>query len=70
VIASLSEGADEVICLATPEPFYAVGLWYRDFTQTTDQEVVDLLARAARAAGAERSPGREAAARGDRGARR
>ena len=40
------EAADEVVCLAVPEPFYAAGLWYRDFTQTTDQEVVDLLAKA------------------------
>jgi predicted phosphoribosyltransferase len=28
-----------------PEPFYAVGAYYRDFTQTSDQEVMDLLAR-------------------------
>jgi putative phosphoribosyl transferase len=39
--------ADEVVCAQTPEPFYAVGLWYRDFTQTTDQEVRDLLEQAA-----------------------
>ncbi|HYE74919.1 MAG TPA: phosphoribosyltransferase [Blastocatellia bacterium] len=37
---------DQVICAMTPEPFYAVGLWYRNFTQTTDDEVRDLLARA------------------------
>src|SRR5258705_2912536 len=36
---------DEVICAITPEPFHAVGLWYRDFSQTTDEEVRDLLAR-------------------------
>ena len=36
--------ADEVICLRTPEPFRAVGLWYDDFTQTTDEEVHELLA--------------------------
>jgi erythromycin esterase-like protein/predicted phosphoribosyltransferase len=35
--------ADEVICLATPEPFRAVGLWYDDFAQTTDEEVRTLL---------------------------
>lgn len=35
--------ADEVVCGATPEPFYAVGQWYRDFEQTTDEEVRDLL---------------------------
>jgi putative phosphoribosyl transferase len=37
--------ADEVVCAATPEPFYAVGLWYRDFSQTSDEEVRELLAR-------------------------
>ena len=37
---------DKVICAVTPEPFRAVGLWYEDFTQTTDEEVRDLLARA------------------------
>lgn len=39
--------ADECICDITPEPFYAVGLWYEDFSQTTDDEVRDLLKRAA-----------------------
>jgi putative phosphoribosyl transferase len=39
--------ADEMVCLATPEPFFAVGNWYEDFSQTTDDEVRDLLARAA-----------------------
>lgn len=34
---------DELICLSTPEPFRAVGLHYRNFEQTTDQEVVELL---------------------------
>jgi predicted phosphoribosyltransferase len=38
--------ADEIICAVTPEPFYAVGLWYEDFSQTTDEEVRDLLERA------------------------
>ena len=42
------EIVDEVVCGATPEPFYAVGLWYEDFSQTSDDEVHDLLARAAR----------------------
>jgi len=37
--------ADEVICLETPENFRAVGLWYRDFSQVTDEEVIDLLER-------------------------
>jgi putative phosphoribosyl transferase len=35
--------ADEVVCVRTPEPFAAVGLWYRDFGQTTDVEVRELL---------------------------
>jgi putative phosphoribosyl transferase len=38
---------DEIVCAITPEPFYAVGLWYADFSQTTDKEVHDLLERAA-----------------------
>jgi putative phosphoribosyl transferase len=45
--AELQDEVDEVICLQTPEPFYAVGLWYSDFSQTTDEEVHDLLERAA-----------------------
>jgi len=36
---------DEVICVLTPSPFYAVGTWYQDFSQTTDAEVRDLLAQ-------------------------
>jgi predicted phosphoribosyltransferase len=40
--------ADDVVCAITPEPFQAVGLWYEDFSQTSDEEVRDLLARAAR----------------------
>jgi predicted phosphoribosyltransferase len=42
---ALRAEVDEVICAITPEPFYAVGLWYEDFSQTTDEEVRDLLAR-------------------------
>lgn len=49
VVLDLAEQADEMVCLYTPEPFHAVGLWYRDFRQTTDEEVVDLLANAERA---------------------
>lgn len=40
---------EEVVCLQTPEPFYAVGAWYQDFSQTTDEEVRELLDRAAHA---------------------
>lgn len=38
--------ADKIICLSTPEPFYGVGAWYEDFSQTTDEEVSDLLEKA------------------------
>ena len=44
--------ADDVVCATTPEPFDAVGLWYEDFSQTTDDEVRDLLARARHPIGA------------------
>ena len=43
-VRSLGDLADEVVAVATPEPFHAVGFWYGDFTQTTDDEVVALLA--------------------------
>ncbi len=39
-------GVDEIICAKTPEPFYGVGMWYEDFSQTTDQEVRELLEKA------------------------
>jgi predicted phosphoribosyltransferase len=47
VCHELEAVADEVVCAATPEPFYAVGLWYENFEQTSDAEVCDLLAQAA-----------------------
>lgn len=50
--AEFQDEADEAICALTPDPFYAVGLWYGDFTQTTDEEVRDLLEQA----GAEHAP--------------
>lgn len=46
----LGKVADEVVCLSMPEPFQAVGLWYEDFSQTTDEEVRSLLAAATPAA--------------------
>jgi putative phosphoribosyl transferase len=46
-IPRLSREADDVVVLAAPEPFFAVGEWYRRFDQTTDDEVVAALARAA-----------------------
>jgi putative phosphoribosyl transferase len=42
----LGDAADELVCVATPEPFRAIGPWYRDFTQTSDDEVVTALAAA------------------------
>ena len=43
----LRHESDDVVALATPEPFFAVGEWYRDFDQTADTEVVAALARSA-----------------------
>jgi putative phosphoribosyl transferase len=43
---SLRHEVDEVICAVTPEPFLAVGQWYQDFSQITDEEVRELLQRA------------------------
>jgi len=43
----LSREADEVVCAAVPEPFYSVGQWYRQFEQTSDEEVQQLLEEAA-----------------------
>lgn len=45
-VRALQSDADEVVCVETPEPFFGVGTWYDDFSQTTDEEVRDLLARA------------------------
>jgi putative phosphoribosyl transferase len=42
-VALLGEVADEVMALEEPEPFYAVGQWYLDFQQTSDQQVLSLL---------------------------
>jgi predicted phosphoribosyltransferase len=44
--AELKRVADDCVCARAPEPFAAVGVWYDDFTQTTDAEVRELLARA------------------------
>jgi predicted phosphoribosyltransferase len=40
---AFAEITDETVCASTPEPFRAVGLWYRDFSETTDDEVRSLL---------------------------
>jgi predicted phosphoribosyltransferase len=45
-MARLAREADEVVVLGTPEPFFAVGEWYRRFEQTSDEEVVAALSRA------------------------
>jgi putative phosphoribosyl transferase len=45
-VIRLRQGADEVVCLSVPRLFHAVGEWYRDFSQTSDEEVVTLLAEA------------------------
>jgi putative phosphoribosyl transferase len=37
---------DEIVCVVTPEPFRGVGMWYKNFSQTTDEEVRELLERA------------------------
>jgi predicted phosphoribosyltransferase len=42
----LEREVDEIVCAVTPQPFYAVGLWYADFSQTSDREVHELLDRA------------------------
>ena len=46
--ARFADIADETVCARTPQRFSAVGLWYIDFSQTTDEEVRDLLQRHAR----------------------
>ena len=48
--------ADELIALETPKPFYAVGQAYRDFSQTTDGEVLEFLERARQRVGASPAP--------------
>jgi erythromycin esterase-like protein/predicted phosphoribosyltransferase len=45
VCAAMRAVADEVVCLITPHPLRAVSIWYEDFSQTTDEEVRELLAR-------------------------
>ena len=55
-IQALRREADHVVCLATPEPFYAVGTHYDDFAQTDDREVIELLDLARGIARGELSP--------------
>jgi predicted phosphoribosyltransferase len=44
----IAREVDEVVCVTTPTPFRGVGMWYRDFAQTSDDEVMRLLAAARR----------------------
>jgi predicted phosphoribosyltransferase/dienelactone hydrolase len=46
-VIDLGSECDELLCLEVPDPFFAVGEWYRDFSQTGDDEVVDMLRRVA-----------------------
>jgi putative phosphoribosyl transferase len=46
---ALGRDADEVVCLESPEPFWAIGAWYGDFSPTVDREVIDLLHEARKA---------------------
>jgi putative phosphoribosyl transferase len=45
---ALRDVADDCVCAASPEPFYGVGRWYDDFSQTTGHEVITLLDSASR----------------------
>jgi putative phosphoribosyl transferase len=48
VCGEFRQYSDDVVCAEMPEPFYAVGVWYEDFSQTSDAEVRELLERAAK----------------------
>lgn len=52
-VAALRVDVDEVVCLDSPEWFLAIGIWYDDFSQTPDEQVVRLLEQAAAAAAEE-----------------
>ena len=55
-LEELAPECDDLVCLATPEPFFAVGAHYRDFTQTQDEEVVRLLDEARQSTTAPANP--------------
>jgi putative phosphoribosyl transferase len=57
-LEQLAHSVDQIVCLVAPRDLHSVGLWYRDFTQVTDDEVVQLLAAA-------RRPSRDEARRGE-----
>lgn len=44
-VERLREEVDEVICLQAPDPFHAIGVFYRDFSQMSDEDVVEVLAQ-------------------------
>ncbi len=44
-LKEISGEADDIVCLQSHEPFYAIGLYYEDFHQVTDQEVIDILSK-------------------------
>jgi putative phosphoribosyl transferase len=46
--SQLETEVDEIVCARTPDPLHAVGLWYENFDQITDDEVRDLLERASK----------------------
>jgi putative phosphoribosyl transferase len=43
ICQEMEELVDEVVCIMTPDPLYAIGFWYENFAQTTDAEVCELL---------------------------
>jgi putative phosphoribosyl transferase len=45
-LSALRDVCDDLLCVATPDPFFAVGEWYRDFSPTSDDEVNEVLRRA------------------------
>jgi predicted phosphoribosyltransferase len=47
-LAAIERLADEVVCLATPSPFYAVGQFFRDFRQVEDEDVIEILRQSGR----------------------
>ncbi|MDE3169340.1 MAG: phosphoribosyltransferase [Acidobacteriota bacterium] len=53
----LREHVDELVCVHTPERFYAIGQFYEDFSQVTDEQVIELLRRAAERGPVARPPG-------------
>ncbi|MBW4078427.1 MAG: phosphoribosyltransferase [Acidobacteria bacterium] len=55
----LGDAADEYVCLETPESFFSIGQFYEDFAQSTDEEVVSLLERAARRSANSSAPPRD-----------